>query len=240
MTYIVFGSRTLASRFVDVSIAQQDLTILGAGAAEPNSTELGDRLGASLITQDIDRDGVMDLLIGAPGAPGGKDFGKAYVVLGSAELLTGSVIKTAESDQDIVIRGAEKRDHLGTVVASGDLNGDRFSDLILEASGVRNSANQQTSGAIYVYFGANVRPPEITKAKFKEGKSLLQIIGTDLTGSVRIEINGLIINRDVTFFADEGRLVLEGTRQQLNLRSDPNQVVVIRKGTRSNVARVKG
>jgi hypothetical protein len=240
VTYVVFGSRTLATRFVDASLAQQDLTIFGTGATEPNSTELGDRLGASLIAQDIDRDGVMDLLIGAPGAQGGKDFGQAYIVLGSEELLSGGVINTAESEQDITIRGAEKRDYLGTLVASGDLNGDGFSDLILEASGVRNSANQQASGAIYVYFGANVRPPEITKAKFKEGKSLLQIIGTDLTGSVRIEINGVIINREVTFFADEGRLVLEGTRQQLNLRSDLNQVVVIRKGTRSNVARVKG
>lgn len=240
-TYIVFGSRSLAGRSIDTGLGQQDLTIQGTAATvNTNSGELGDSLGASIVARDIDGDGVADLLIGAYGA-GLKDFGEAYVVLGSSELISGGVIKTSEGDQDITISGQEKQAHLGTRVASGDLNGDGISDLILEAAKAETpGGSQQGTGAIYIYFGAKVRPPEITKAKFKEGKSQLQIIGSELTGDVRVEINGVLIDREVAFVPNDGRLILKGTRQELNLSSNPNQVVVIRKGARSNVAKVKG
>jgi hypothetical protein len=240
-TYVVFGSRSLGGRLIDIRQGQQDLTIQGTAATvDTNSGEYGDSLGASIVARDIDGDGVTDLLIGAPGA-GLKDFGEAYVVLGSSELISGGIIKTSEGDQDITISGQEKQAYLGTRVASGDLNGDGVFDLILEADNAETPGGiQQGTGAIYIYFGGKVRPPEIAKAKFKEGKSQLQIIGTELTGDVRVEINAVRINRDVTFLPEDGRLILKGTRQELNLNSNPNQVVVIRKGTRSNVARVKG
>lgn len=242
VTYVVFGSLVLAGRFIDAGLGQQDLTIQGTAAtAEANSIEFGDRLGISIVATDVDGDGVTDLLIGAPGAGGVKDFGEAYVVLGSSELITGGVIKTSEGDQDITISGQEKQAHLGTLVASGDLNGDGISDLILEADNAETpGGSQQGTGAIYIYFGAKVRAPEITKAKFKEGKSQLQITGSEFTGDVRVEINGVTINREVSFLPEDGRLILKGTRQELNLNSNPNQVVILRKGTRSNVARVKG
>jgi FG-GAP repeat protein len=242
VTYVIFGSQMLAGRVVDAGLGQQDLTLQGTAATvNANSGEFGDSLGASVAARDVDGDGVTDLLIGAPGAGGVKDFGEAYVVLGSSELITGSLIKTSESDQDITISGQEKHAHLGTLVASGDLNGDGIFDLILEADNAETpGGSQQGTGAIYIYFGAKVRPPEITKAKFKEGKSQLQITGSEFTGDVRVEINGVTINREITFNPEDGRLILKGTRPELNLNSNPNQVVVIRKGTRSNVARVKG
>jgi len=241
-TYVVFGSPTLAGRFINTGQGQQDLTIQGTNAtAETNSSELGDSLGYSVAAADVDGDGVTDIVLGAPGAEGTKDRGAAYVVLGSPELTSAELIKTSETDQDITILGEQKRGLLGSVVASGDLNGDGVSDLILEADGVDNpSGSAPVAGAIYIYFGAKVRPPEITKAKFKKGKSQLQISGREFTGDLRVEINGVIINREVRFLADEGRLILEGTREDLKLGSDNNEVVVIRKGTRSNAAKVKG
>ncbi|HWO01863.1 MAG TPA: hypothetical protein VNS63_21605, partial [Blastocatellia bacterium] len=239
--YVVFGSSTLAGRFIDIRQGQQDLTIQGTDPrAEANSTELGDSLGVSIAASDIDGNGVTDILVGAPGAGGTKDRGAAFVVLGSPELTSGGLIKTSESDQDLSILGEQKRDHLGTVVASGDLNGDGVSDMILEADAVDNPTGAGVSGAIYIYFGAKVRSPEITKAKFKNSKSQLQISGREFTGDLRVEINGVILNREVIVIPDEDRLILEGTRADLNLRSENNQVVVIRKGTRSNVAKVKG
>jgi FG-GAP repeat len=141
----------------------------------------------------------------------------------------------------VTILGQRSKANLGSVVASGDLNGDGISDLIIQASNADSpSTGNQDSVDIYVYFGGPIRPPEITKAKFKEGKSQLQIQGMDFTPDTRVEINGVIVNREVVFFPDEGRLILTGTRQELNLGSANNQIVVIRRGTRSAAARVRG
>lgn len=238
---IVFGSPSMKGRVIDIRAGQQDVTIQGTAAAVDPNVEWGDTLGVSVAAKDIDGDHVTDILIGAPGAGGKKDPGQAYVVLGSPELTSGTLIKTSEGDEDIAIAGAEKLAYLGMVVASGDLNGDGFSDLILEAPYAETpGGSQQGTGAIYIYFGGPVRAPEITKAKFKEGNSKLLITGSEFTGDVRVEINGMTINREVMFFPDEQQLVVKGTRQELNLSSDFNQVVVLRKGTRSNVAKVKG
>lgn len=240
--YVVFGSTSLPGRLIDIRSGQQDLTIQGAAATlQMNSGEWGDSLGSSISAKDIDGDGLTDMLIGAPGAGGTKDPGQAYVVLGSTELTSGTLLRTADGDEDIAIEGLEKFAHLGIVVASGDLNGDGNSDIILEAQDAETpGGSQQGTGAIYVHFGGKVRPPDIMKAKFKEGKSQLLISGGEFTGDMRVEINGVVINREVTFLPDEGQLIVRGTRQELNLVSNPNQVVVLRKGTRSNAARVKG
>jgi hypothetical protein len=242
--YVVFGSRTLRGRVIDTRQNQQDLTIRGADV-NTKPFEPGDALGTSITTGDFNGDGIADILIGAPFADGFNnektDSGEAYVILGSAELRSGTTIGVAQNLQDVTILGQRSEANLGSVVASGDLNGDGISDLIVQASNADSpSTANQDSVDIYVYFGGPIRPPEITKAKFKEGKSQLQIFGTDFTGDSQVEINGVIINREVMFFPDEGRLTLKGTRQELNLGPDNNQIVVIRRGTRSSAARVKG
>src|SRR6185369_10391499 len=77
--YVVFGSHFLGGRLIDTRLGQQDLTIQGTAATvEENSGEWGDSLGFSLAASDIDGDGVKDILIGAPGAGGTKDYGAAY------------------------------------------------------------------------------------------------------------------------------------------------------------------
>ena len=242
--YVIFGSRSLRGRVIDTRQNQQDLTIRGADV-NTKPFEPGDALGTSITSGDFNGDGIADILIGAPFADGFNnektDSGEAYVIMGSAELRSGTTIGIAQGLQDVTILGQRSQANLGSVVASGDLNGDGVSDLIVQASNTDSpSTANQDSVDIYVYFGGPLRAPEITKAKFKEGKSLLQIFGTDFTRDTRVEINGVIIDHEVTFFPEEGRITLRGTRQELNLGSDNNQVVVIRRGTRSTAARVKG
>lgn len=242
--YVVFGSRSLRGRVIDTRQNQQDLTIRGANV-NTKPFEPGDALGTSIATGDFNGDGIADILIGAPFADGFNnektDSGEAYVILGSAELQSGTTIGVAQGLQDVTILGQRSGANLGFVVVSGDLNGDGVSDLIVQASNAAGpSTANRDSVDIYVYFGGPIRPPEIKKAKFREGKSQLQILGKDFTGDTRIEINGVIIDREVIFFPDEGRLTMRGTRQELNLLSNNNQVVVIRRGTRSSAAKVKG
>jgi hypothetical protein len=87
--------------------------------------------------------------------------------------------------------------------------------------------------------GGRILPPVIRVAKYKENKSLLKIFGSEFTGDVQVEINGTIIKREVMLFTADGLLTVKGTKQELNLTSNTNQVVLIRKGTRSNSSRVK-
>lgn len=240
--YVIFGSPSLRGKVIDMLLNQQDVTIRGADV-NTLPQGFGDGLGMSIATGDFNGDGVTDMLIGAPFADGlnnqEPDSGEAYVILGSSQMQSGTTIEIAKYGQDITLLGKASDANLGIVVARGDLNADGVSDLIVQASNSA-SASGQDSVVVYVYFGGPIRPPQINKAKFKEGKSQLLISGTDFTGDVRIEINGVIINREVTFLAEEGQLILKGTRQELNLVAEANQVVVIRKGTRSNLAKVKG
>jgi hypothetical protein len=239
-TYVVFGSAALGG-MVDIRKDQQDITIQGGAASkEGNHTEFGDSLGQSISVGDIDGDGVGDIILGAPGAGGTKDSGEAYVVLGSNELTSGASIKISEDDHDLAILAQQPGGLFGSVVASADLNNDGISDLVLEAPDADSAAgNQQVSGVIYIYFGGRILPPVIRVAKYKENKSLLKIFGSEFTGDVQVEINGTIIKREVMLFTADGLLTVKGTKQELNLTSNTNQVVLIRKGTRSNSSRVK-
>ena len=183
--------------------------------------------------RDINGDGVPDILIGAPGATSNENgrfeyLSRAYVILGSTEIKSGAQINTGQSQQDITISFSSKTSGVGRQVGSGDFNGDGVSDILVGSD-----------SAVYVFFGGPLRPPEITKAKYRSSSSDVIIFGTDLTGSARVEINGVVVDREVSFDPDTNKLVLHGDPSELNLRDGKNQVAVIRKGARSNTIKLK-
>jgi hypothetical protein len=142
--WVVFGSASNAP--VDVgALGDRGFAIEGTGWA-------GGFLGASVAgAGDVDRDGLSDILIGAPYAsPNGRvASGTVYVVFGKAS--AGTVDTAALDTQGFRIDGAADDDALGeSVSAAGDVNGDGFEDLIVGRNVFHTDARLASA---YVVFG---------------------------------------------------------------------------------------
>ena len=118
----------------DLDLADADATLLGD---VPNAFA-----GYGLSQGDVDGDGLVDALVGAPFASsGGWPNGNAYVVSGPT---TGTINL---ADSDVVVYGT-RHGNLGMALAAGDLDGDGQPELVLGAPA------EGSPGATYVYYGA--------------------------------------------------------------------------------------
>lgn len=228
---IILGSSSIEGVVSQPDVFIRDLSFPSSLASGEHVEQFDDGLGQSLETSDIDGDGVSDILIGAPGTwrkdTRFKNFSRVHVILGSTEIKKGTPVAIGREQQDITISSDKKRSSLGWLVGSGDFNGDGIRDILVGPE------------LPHVFFGGPVRAPEITKAKYSKSSSRLLVFGTDLTGAARVEVNGVLVDREVTFDPDEGRLALRGLPSELNLKTGKNEVAVVRKGTRSNIVRLK-
>ncbi|MFD9076167.1 FG-GAP and VCBS repeat-containing protein [Streptomyces lasiicapitis] len=114
----------------------------------PGSGEKGDAFGNELDLGDINGDGNLDLIVGAPGetVDGVSDSGAVTILYGAANGsgITGRGSRLLTQNTPGVPDSDEKNDFLGTDVHLDDLNGDGRADAVLGAHG-ENGGN----GAVY-------------------------------------------------------------------------------------------
>ena len=133
----------------DLGDAERGITIRGAQA--------GDQAGFDVAAAgDVNRDGLADLLVGAPlagGRPEGSTVGggEAYVVFGRAG--RAEIDLAARDFGGIRITGGDVNSWLGRAVASlPDVNGDGVPEIVVGAPR-RDVADRPNAGSVYVVFG---------------------------------------------------------------------------------------
>jgi len=148
--YVIYGRADLPERLNIAEPDHVDVTIVGR--------DPGDQLGSALASGDLNNDGVADLVIGAPFGDGPRgertDTGEAYMIFGGGHLPR--VIELASISADVTLFGADPQDQLGSTLTTGDLNGDRVSDLLVGAPGGSGPSNLRGSaGEVYLVYGSS-------------------------------------------------------------------------------------
>jgi hypothetical protein len=153
-------------------------------STSPSWSELGeaagDEFGYSVASAgDVDADGYDDIIIGAYlNDDAGSDAGEAYVYFGNSFGLSSF---PGWSDQ-----GESIGDHFGqSVSVAGDVNGDRYDDIIIGAP--TNDEGGNLAGEAYVYFGSST-VPSATPDWSDQGEDTVNYFGTSTDGAG--DVNG--------------------------------------------------
>lgn len=151
--YVVFGdSRANLGKSLDLeNRTHADIIIYG--------NDEYDSAGTNVALADLDGDNYADIIIGAEKADGPNNArdnsGELYVIKGNKRSLMRTEIDLRDpSMYNLIIYGADPKDRAGFGLATGDLNGDGISDIIIGAAladGKQN--NLPSAGEVHFIYG---------------------------------------------------------------------------------------
>ncbi len=149
---VLFGS----ARGLDTSGSQ---LLSQAMAGMTDQPENNDRFGAAIAAGDVDGDGLVDLAVGIPGENIGTvvGAGAVQVFFGDAGGFTAQNGLFVHQDLSGMPDTAEGGDGFGASLATGNFNGDSFSDLAIGVS-EEDLGSTLDAGAVHVLNGSAQGP----------------------------------------------------------------------------------
>lgn len=150
----------------------------------PDTSERNDAFGGALAVADLNRDGLADIVVGAPyeGVAGKNRSGEVTVIPGRRTGALGTGSYSFNQTTAGVPGGNETDDFFGTTVGVGDVNKDGKPELFVGAAGENNS-----TGAVWVFPGGSSGPTAKGSRVFTAASVNLTQHGSTLLGG-----NGLL------------------------------------------------
>jgi hypothetical protein len=169
----------------------------------------GDRLGAAVACADLTKDGVPDLIVGAPGAA------SVYAVIGGGDIRNRTIMPgtTGANAPDVTWRSAAAGLFGGQLFAA-DLNGDRSAELLVAAPGNRKvhlftGVTQAVAAPIDADAANHVTFSNITVTSLAAG-NLRHLGGADIIlGDADAKMPGSALTRGAIY--GFGSVMLNGT-----------------------------
>lgn len=189
--YIIFGTSEPTRGNIDLSsLSASDGSVLLGGVNQNVGTSVSS-------AGDINGDGIVDLIVGAPGASV-SGAGAAYAIFGRSEPFPAAIDLTALSATDgFIVVGDDSWDSAGQSVSSaGDINGDGIDDLVVGAFAAGIGEGVWGPGEAYFIFGkagATRGNIDLTTFSASDGFTVTGISTYDWTGfsvSSAGDING--------------------------------------------------
>lgn len=138
-------------------------------------THIGEYFGASLAVGDLNKDGLDDLLIGAP--YWGEDTGRVYIYLGTSK---------EQFEMAVILHGVAEGGHFGYAIASGDLDADGYDDIIV-------GTPWEDDGVVYVFNGT----PDLKNTNLKKSQRIEAVKLFKYNSSRRILRFGFSISKPI-------------------------------------------
>jgi len=180
--YVIFGgSQWQSGGVIDLALTPADILITSSDmTTDP-------KIGVSMVTLDINHDGIDDLAIGAQDGENslGLNSGAVYVVYGSDSFTSPMEIDVAQGEIDLSVQGKWSDDWFGNTMAAGDVNGDGVDDLVVGAENAWYDGDR--FGAMYAFFGSDGFPPHHV-IDLQEVEAGVMVVGSRNAGFFGISV----------------------------------------------------
>ena len=207
--YVIYGSKSPFPATFDLNTLNgaNGFTIVGG----TSNGELGRAVSSA---GDLNGDGKLDIIVGAPD----DGNGKAYVIFGAGANLPASINVTTLAGTTGFSIEAIANDDLGESLASlGDVNGDGIDDIIVGAGDVASS-----QGAAYIIFGSKAAFPAVFNVAALNG-----INGFSVNGALNGDDLGEAVSRAGDFNGDGLHDILIGAEDAAGSGSNRGEAYVI-------------